>query len=207
MSQKMRNQDDDGKLSALKDDKDVITPAEEYKNEEDNPDTGHMTLSFTTAKWLYEICSGVSSPLSTLQLSEAVLSVICSSHHDEAKMESSLFELFGDGEQSIEVLFGIVSNAANIRKVTREQLQSVAENKGDSSSSKLPAQTAAAPTTDSSNQPLEEADNGSTKGSLLKQQRTRPVVECVREDANPVETNEARTDDDTAPASPDVILH
>mmetsp|Transcript_22044 Transcript_22044/g.47942 ORF Transcript_22044/g.47942 Transcript_22044/m.47942 type:complete len:2140 (-) Transcript_22044:37-6456(-) len=85
----------------------------------------------TTATWIYETCSRVPSPLPTLQFSLAVLSAIAAGEHDESKMQSSLFELFGEGEQSIEYLFEVMGKSESIRQVTEEELKSIAESKGD----------------------------------------------------------------------------
>ncbi|KAL7542850.1 hypothetical protein ACHAXR_012148 [Thalassiosira sp. AJA248-18] len=63
----------------------------------------------------------------------AVLSAIAAGQHDESKMQSSLFELFGEGEESIEALFEIMGKAESIRRdVAEGDLKSVAESRGES---------------------------------------------------------------------------
>jgi len=91
--------------------------------------------SNATATWLYETCSRVPSPLPTFQFSLEVLSAISAGLHDESKMQSSLFELFGEGEQSIEALFEVMGRAVEIRSVTDEDLKNTAESKGDATAS------------------------------------------------------------------------
>jgi len=83
-----------------------------------------------TAEWLYQTCTRVPSPLPPLQFSSEVLSTIVT-EHDESKMQSSLFELFG--EESIEALFEVMGKADEIRRsgVTRDELTRVAEGRGD----------------------------------------------------------------------------
>jgi hypothetical protein len=96
--------------------------------------------SLTAATWLYETCSRVPSPLPTLQLALEVLSAVnraaATGQQDDddesSKVQSSLFELFGEGEQSIEALFEVMGKLDNIRKkVTEMDLRSVAESKGE----------------------------------------------------------------------------
>jgi len=79
-----------------------------------------------TAKWLYNTCSKLPTPLPPLQFTIETLSAINQS--DESKMQSTLFELFGEGEKSIEILFEIIGKADEIRKnVTVNLLKQVAE--------------------------------------------------------------------------------
>ena len=65
------------------------------------------------ALWLYTTCARVPSPLPPLQLAQAVLSSIVES--GGANIESSLFELIGEGESSVEALFEIVAKVEEIR--------------------------------------------------------------------------------------------
>ena len=65
------------------------------------------------ALWLYTTCARVPSPLPPLHLAQAVLSSIIES--GGANIESSLFELFGEGESSVEALFEIVAKVEDIR--------------------------------------------------------------------------------------------
>ena len=81
-----------------------------------------------TAKWLYNTCSKLPTPLPPLQFTIETLSAIQSGLSDESKMQSTLFELFGEGEKSIEILFEIIAKADKIRKnVTIDLLKSIAE--------------------------------------------------------------------------------
>ena len=67
-----------------------------------------------TAKWLYNTCSKLPTPLPPLQFTIETLSAI--NQPDESKMQSTLFELFGEGEKSIEILFEVIGKADEIRK-------------------------------------------------------------------------------------------
>lgn len=87
--------------------------------------------SNATATWLYELCTKVPTPLPPFQFSLAVLSAITSSGSDESKMQSSLFELFGEGETSIEALFEVMGRTDEINSVTEGELKIVAQLKGD----------------------------------------------------------------------------
>ena len=114
--------------------------------------------SLASATWLYETCSRVPSPLPTLQLALEVLSAANNGKNDLAKnkhsgqlkhigddndndnndgnesskMQSSLFELFGEGEQSIEALFEVMEKLDSIRKdITEDDLRVVAKRKGE----------------------------------------------------------------------------
>lgn len=112
--------------------------------------TSTTTTSLAMATWLYETCSIVPSPLPTLQLALEILSVanrtrktskngIQNYHHyneeddddnndESSKMQSSLFELFGEGEQSIEAMFQVMEKLDSIRKdVSEMDLRSVAK--------------------------------------------------------------------------------
>jgi len=81
-----------------------------------------------TAKWLYNTCSKLPTPLPPLQFTIETLSAINTGKSDESKMQSTLFELFGEGEKSIEILFEIIGKADEIRKnVTVDSLKQVAE--------------------------------------------------------------------------------
>ena len=120
--------------------------------------------SLTAATWLYETCSRVPSPLPTLQLALEVLSAVNRAaatgqqdDDDSSKVQSSLFELFGEGEQSIDALFEVMGKLDSLRKdVTEMDLRSVAESKGEGNA----ALSSAAPTTaaaaSSSTQRLEQ---------------------------------------------------
>ena len=83
--------------------------------------------SSDTASWLYETCSKIPTPLPPLQLSLAVLSAVQQSGKDESRIQSSLFELFGEGEQSIEALFDVMGKLDEIEKVTEGELRKFAE--------------------------------------------------------------------------------
>ena len=83
----------------------------------------------STAKWLYEICARVQSPLPTLQLSHAVHSAIQTGRQDVSKMQASLFELFGEGEQNVKILFEVMEKADAIRLVTKVDLNKIAKEK------------------------------------------------------------------------------
>ena len=128
------------------------------------------TTSHSTAKWLYEQCSLVPSPLPTLQFAQAVLSAIKSSHGDESKMQSSLFELFGEGEKSIDILFEVMGKAEKIRSdngVTDDLIRSVAEEKGDV----IPTEASASSTTtslDRMNQLRSEAYEAADRANALR---------------------------------------
>lgn len=81
-----------------------------------------------TAKWLYNTCSKLPTPLPPLQFTIETLSAIQSGISDESKMQSTLFELFGEGEKSIEILFEVIGKADEIRKkVTVDSLKQIAE--------------------------------------------------------------------------------
>jgi hypothetical protein len=122
--------------------------------------------SLTTAAWLYETCSRVPSPLPTLQLTLEVLSAAkkqiganSSIDDDESSMmQSFLFELFGEGEQSIEALFEVMGKLDSIRKdITKSDLRCVADSRGDRNAP--PPATATMPSasmTSSSTQRLEQ---------------------------------------------------
>ena len=86
--------------------------------------------SSTTANWLYETCSRINTPLPTLQFALEVLSTIQqTTNDDESKMQSSLFELFG--ESNIEPLFEVMGNATDIRtNVSEDKLRSIAKGEG-----------------------------------------------------------------------------
>ena len=86
-----------------------------------------------TSTWLYDLCSNVPTPFPTLQFATAILSAITTNYNvDESKMQSSLFELFGEGEQSIEALFEVMGRIDDIVNfVTEENLTVVAQRRGD----------------------------------------------------------------------------
>ena len=87
--------------------------------------------SSTTANWLYETCSRINTPIPTLQFALEVLSTIqqTTNDNDESKMQSSLFELFG--ESNIEQLFEVMGNATDIRtNVSEDKLRSIAKGEG-----------------------------------------------------------------------------
>ena len=87
--------------------------------------------SSSTANWLYETCSRINTPLPTLQFALEVLSTIqqTTNDNDESKMQSSLFELFG--ESNIEQLFEVMGNATDIRtNVSEDKLRSIAKGEG-----------------------------------------------------------------------------
>ena len=89
-----------------------------------SPSSTTTTTDEDTATWLYETCTKVQTPLPTLQFTLEVLSAINSG--DESKMQSSLFELFGEGEQSIDILFQVMGKADDMRRhVTEEKLNSI----------------------------------------------------------------------------------
>ena len=89
-----------------------------------SPSSTTTTTDEDTATWLYETCTKVQTPLPTLQFTLEVLSAINSG--DESKMQSSLFELFGEGEQSIDILFQVMGKADDMRRhVTEEKLKSI----------------------------------------------------------------------------------
>lgn len=121
--------------------------------------------SLTTAAWLYETCSRVPSPLPTLQLALEVLSAAKkriggnnSIDDDESSMmQSFLFELFGEGEQSIEALFEVMGKLDSIRKdITESDLRCVAESRGDRNAPPAAATMPSASMTSSSTQRLEQ---------------------------------------------------
>ena len=105
------------------------------------------------ASWLYDTCARLPSPLPPLQLALAVLSAICASaggtggagggaqHGDESRVQSSLFELLGEGESSIEALFGIMERIGEIRDagVAESDLRAAAAAGSSSSSSSAAA--------------------------------------------------------------------
>ena len=64
--------------------------------------------------WLYTTCARIPSPLPPLQLTQAVLSAIV--ENGGANIESSLFELIGEGESSVDALFEIVAKVEEIRE-------------------------------------------------------------------------------------------
>lgn len=66
------------------------------------------------ALWLYTTCARIPSPLPPLQLTQAVLSAIV--ENGGANIESSLFELIGEGESSVDALFKIVATVQEIRE-------------------------------------------------------------------------------------------
>jgi superfamily II RNA helicase len=86
-----------------------------------------------TSTWLYDLCSNVPTPFPTLQFAIAILSAITTNYNvDESKMQSSLFELFGEGEQSIEALFEVMGRIDDIVQfVTEDNLTFVAQRRGD----------------------------------------------------------------------------
>ena len=57
-------------------------------------------------------------------------------------MQSSLFELFGEGERSFEVLFEVMGKSESIQKVTEGDLRGVAESKGDATTTTTSATAA-----------------------------------------------------------------
>ena len=100
------------------------------------------------ASWLYDTCARLPSPLPPLQLALAVLSAISASAggtvrgarwrgDDESRVQSSLFELLGEGESSVEALFGIMARIGEIRDagVAESDLRAAAAAAGSSSSS------------------------------------------------------------------------
>eukprot|EP00985_Skeletonema_marinoi_P014942 scaffold7635_cov131-Skeletonema_marinoi.AAC.12 len=112
-----------------------------------------QTLSSTnaTSKWLYELSSKIPTPLPPLQFSLGILSAITSSANDESKLQSSLFELFGEGETSIEALFEVMGRTDEIRSdVTEGGLRAVAEVKGDVVASSATSAASALPQSSSS---------------------------------------------------------
>ena len=70
-------------------------------------------------------------------------------------MQSSLFELFGEGEQSIELLFEVMGKADDIRSVTEGDLNKIAEEKGDVVSASATATSSASASSAMSSQPHE----------------------------------------------------
>ncbi len=123
--------------------------------------------SLALATWLYETCSRVPSPLPTLQLALEVLSAASRkngakskqsgqlNHLDDddndngsSKMQSSLFELFGEGEQSIEALFEIMEKLDSIRNdITEDDLRFVAKRKGEGDTAPATTMSATSTTT------------------------------------------------------------
>eukprot|EP00984_Skeletonema_dohrnii_P009199 scaffold3511_cov144-Skeletonema_dohrnii-CCMP3373.AAC.8 len=88
--------------------------------------------SNATATWLYELSSKIPTPLPPLQFSLGILSAITTASNDQSKLQSSLFELFGEGETSIEALFEVMGRTDEIKRdVTEGGLRAVAELKGD----------------------------------------------------------------------------
>jgi Rad3-related DNA helicase len=124
------------------------------KTDDAHADVSASTAS-ATATWLYELCTDkVSSPMPPLQFSLAILSAITSPDGDESKMQSSLFELFGEGEQNIEALFEVMGRTVDIVKfVTPDMLHAVAKSKGENDTSASAAAGAAAVTMASSSTP------------------------------------------------------
>ena len=88
----------------------------------DDVDAGKDEDTFETAHWLYETCARVSTPLPPMQFASSVLSAIKSSGGDEGMMQGTLFELFGEGESNIELLFEVMGRAAEIGRVSEDEL-------------------------------------------------------------------------------------
>lgn len=85
-------------------------------------DAGKGEDTLATALWLYETCTRVSTPLPPMQFASSVLSAIKSSGGDEGMMQGTLFELFGEGESNIELLFEVMGRAAAIGRVGEDEL-------------------------------------------------------------------------------------
>ena len=91
----------------------------------------------SVASWLYNLTSTIPSPLDTFSLSSGVLSAC--QRGDDMSVQSALFELLGEGERSMELLFEIMPRAAEISvQVTEEQLRLIHD--GNSPSTGAPVQ-------------------------------------------------------------------
>ena len=84
------------------------------------------------AAWLYDACARVPSPLPPLQLASAVLAALHGAPgSDESQLQSSLSELFGEGEASIAALFEVMGRADDLRSVIGADLAAAAARRGD----------------------------------------------------------------------------
>lgn len=91
----------------------------------------------SVASWLYNLTSTIPSPLDTFSLSSGVLSAC--QRGDDMSVQSALFELLGEGERSMELLFEIIPRAAEISvQVTEELLRLIHD--GNSPSTGAPVQ-------------------------------------------------------------------
>ena len=81
---------------------------------------GEDTLA--TAIWLLEACARVTTPLTPMQFASSVLSAVRSSGGDGGVMQGTLFELFGEGESNIEVLFEVMGRSAEVGRVGEDEL-------------------------------------------------------------------------------------
>ena len=70
------------------------------------------------ATWLYNLCSTIPSPLSAHALSLAVLSSITTTtaNEDNIQLQSSLFDVLGESEESMLALFDIMAKASLMRE-------------------------------------------------------------------------------------------
>lgn len=90
--------------------------------------------SLSTAGWLYNLCSTIPSYLGTKSLASAILSAC--QHEDEMQVQGALFDVLGEGERAMELLFEIVPRAKEIRQaVTEKKLDQVHDKHNGSASS------------------------------------------------------------------------
>jgi hypothetical protein len=91
-----------------------------YLSQSAVPSTSHpATSSESTASWLYNKCSTISTPLSPIQFTLAVLSASKSNNKEQA-----LFDLFG--EDGVEALFEIMAREEEIATITEGDVKAVA---------------------------------------------------------------------------------
>ena len=78
------------------------------------------------ASWLYNLSSTIPSPLDAFALSSGILSAC--QRGDDTSVQSALFEILGESERAMEVLFEIMPKANEIsNQVTERHLKSIHE--------------------------------------------------------------------------------
>lgn len=78
----------------------------------------------STAQWLYNLVCTIPSPLDCLSLSMSVL--LACQKGNEMSIQSELFDILGEGERSMEVLFEIMSRVSDIaHNVDERQLRDI----------------------------------------------------------------------------------
>mmetsp|Transcript_15719 Transcript_15719/g.29656 ORF Transcript_15719/g.29656 Transcript_15719/m.29656 type:complete len:2127 (-) Transcript_15719:145-6525(-) len=100
----------------------IQEPVEQTKYDENQESRQYQS----TALWLYNLMCTIPSPLDCLSLSISVL--LACQNGNEMSIQSELFDILGEGERSMEVLFEIMSRASDIaRNVDESQLRNIHE--------------------------------------------------------------------------------